>query len=448
MKAMSETNVQQPTQSTVAQPAPQGNVPAHYEGVPGPTKGKKLAAWEDFEGELRQREREIASMLPSHITRERFLNSAISAVKQNPDLLKATPRSLFAAVTKSAQDGILPDGREGVITLYGDTAQWNPMAYGLRKRARELDGIIIDAQVVCEGDKFIWHQGDDPRIEHIPATLGKPRGMKIGAYAIFKREDGNILHREVMDMTQIEAVRGQSKAANSLMWTKFSEEGYRKTVIRRGIKTVPVSEKLEQIVRGDDDQFDFTQEPSAVITPPRPTKPGSEFERKPKEPEKPSSGAGSEGEAGSAPIVQTASQKPQDGQAQPASQDTAKPEAASVEPAQKEQPAKEAKPRKKKGGDAPVPDSTSGRSNSTSTTPPPAEPVAKSGAPSEPQEETALQRGTRLLALCRTIPDVADLRQSIKEELEEAKLTEELKLWDGKGGLCDQRTDAITKGSP
>ena len=82
--------------------------------------------------------------------------SALAAVKQTPELLNATPRSLFASVTKSAQDGLLPDGREGVIVVYREkqrgggaqnTAQWNPMTYGLRRRARELDGLIVSAHV-------------------------------------------------------------------------------------------------------------------------------------------------------------------------------------------------------------------------------------------------------------------------------------------------------------
>lgn len=227
---------------------------------------KALAKWEDFETELKEREQAIVSMLPQHISKQRFINSAIAAVKQTPDLLTATPRSLFTAVTKSAQDGLLPDGREGVITLYkekqGDAwvkvAQWNPMTYGLRKRAKELDGVIVNAQVVHENDRFVRHEGDEPHIEHDPAPLGQPRGPMIGAYAII-RSDATILHREVMDATQIEAVRAQSKAPDSLMWRKFTEEAWRKTVIRRALKSVPCSEKLEAIVRRDEDQFDFSE---------------------------------------------------------------------------------------------------------------------------------------------------------------------------------------------
>jgi recombination protein RecT len=231
-----------------------------------------MARWQDFETELKAREASIVAMLPQHVTKARFVNSAIAAVKQTPDLLLATPRSLFTAITKSAQDGLLPDGREGVITVYKEkqkdnswqhVASWNPMTYGLRKRARELDGLIVNAQIVYEHDRFVRLEGDDPRLEHEPAPLGTTRGAMIGAYAII-RSATHILHREVMDAEQIEAVRRQSKLPDGLMWKTFTTEAWRKTVIRRALKTVPCSEPLESIVRRDEDQFAFADEPTAT----------------------------------------------------------------------------------------------------------------------------------------------------------------------------------------
>lgn len=210
----------------------------------------------------------IEAQLPSYIGWDRFRATAISAVRQTPAILEATTSSIFSALTKAAQDGLMPDGREGVITVYsgknGKEAVWNPMLYGLRKRARELDNVIIDAQAVYSGDTFVWHQGDEPKIVHTPAPLGGERGQLIGAYAIFRDKDGVVLHREVMGRDQIEATRGQSRAKDSLMWTTFKEEAYRKTVVRRGVKTVPVGAQLDQIVRRDDEAFAFSDRPQPV----------------------------------------------------------------------------------------------------------------------------------------------------------------------------------------
>ena len=264
-------------------------VPNEAPAVHPPAKADRTT-WQGFEKELKDRENEIARMLPPHIDPARFHACAVAAVKQNPELLECNLRSLFQSITRSAQDGILPDGREGVINIYrtkvskpnvtpevwAKMAQWNPMAHGLRKRARELDKMLIDAQVVYRNDKFVWSQGDDPKIEHLPAQLGVDRGDMIGAYAIFKREDGLILAREVMAKGEIETVQEQSKSKDGLMWKKFTGEAWRKTVIRRGIKAVPVSSALQEIVkRADEEDFEFPQETSppiveGALVPPRP----------------------------------------------------------------------------------------------------------------------------------------------------------------------------------
>lgn len=223
--------------------------------------------FEGFRGEILSREDELGSILPPHISREKFVNTAIIAVKNNPDLLSCDRRSLHAAVTKAAEDGLQPDGREGVITYFKvdgtKQAQWNPMLFGIRKRARELCDMIVDAQVVYENDTFIWHQGDDPRIEHQPAPLGTDRGKPIGAYAVFKQA-GTVLHREVMDFKQIEATKSVSRAQNGAMWTKFWTEAWRKTVIRRGIKTVPSVPQFERLVAREDEHVEFTSRGNVV----------------------------------------------------------------------------------------------------------------------------------------------------------------------------------------
>lgn len=262
----------------------------------------KKEAWENFQAELEKRATEIGSQLPSNIPRDRFLNASIAAVKQTPSILTATPRSLFAALTKAAQDGLLPDGREGVITVfsqkvpnttpqaYENVAQWNPMFYGLRKRAREIDGIIIDAQVVFVGDEFEYELGDQPFIRHKP----KPRAERLDAsaglavYAIFRHPTEGILHREVMWKPEVFDTMNQSRAKTSLMWTTFWTEGWKKTVGRRGSKSVPVSPDLERLITRDDENFEFpTAAPAAARTLPPPVPEDEETEAVTIEPEKP-----------------------------------------------------------------------------------------------------------------------------------------------------------------
>lgn len=248
----------------------------------------KREAWETFNDELNKRADEIGSQLPANVSRERFIGASLAAVKATPGILAATPRSLMAALTKAAQDGLLPDGREGIITVYNTTkdgvlAQWNPMFYGIRKRARELDGIIIDAQVVVEGDEFDYELGDEPRINHKPKARAEviDASKGIAVYAIFRHPTEGILHREVMWKPEVFAVMNQSRAKTSLMWTTFWTEGWRKTVGRRGAKSVPVSPQLERLITRDDESFDFPKAQAMIESRPTPPSPPAEDEPDP-----------------------------------------------------------------------------------------------------------------------------------------------------------------------
>lgn len=257
--------------------APETELPPVQPEAQLPAAINRAEAWQTFKQELEQRADEIGSQLPPNVTPARFIGASVAAVKANPDILLATPRSLFSAVTKAAQDGLLPDGREGIITVYHQkvrgsnperrewVAQWNPMFFGIRKRARELDGIIIDAQVVIDGDEFDYELGDRPFIKHKPKVRADrvDAASGVAVYAIFRADDDRILHREVMFKPDVFDVMNQSRAKDSLMWTTFWTEGWRKTVGRRGSKSVPMSAKLEQIIHRDDENFDFAKLPSA-----------------------------------------------------------------------------------------------------------------------------------------------------------------------------------------
>lgn len=276
-------------------------------------KPVNLATWEGFQTELQNREVEIKAQLPPNIDPKRFIGAAIAAVKQNPLILTATPRSLFSAVTKAAQDGLLPDGREGVINVYNvkvstnpdrweKQAQWLQMIYGIRKRARELGEIIIDCQIVYDGDVFRQVQGDSPSIVHEPAALGANRGNAIGAYAIFRHGD-EVLHREVMSADEIELVRSKSKNPDGLLWSTFWTEGWKKTVARRGVKSVPSSPKLDQVFSRIDEDYEF---PAIAVTPaprlPPSAPPAPQLPPAGSKPtSKPQAGTDSDGAGGEAP---------------------------------------------------------------------------------------------------------------------------------------------------
>lgn len=208
-----------------------------------------------FRHELDGMADQFAAALPAHIPAERFTRVLMTAAQNNQDLFKCDRRSLWNAAMKAAQDGLLPDGREGAIIPYGKQAQWIPMVAGLRKKARNSGEIATwECHVVYENDDFDYLLGDDERIYHRPALSN--RGKAIAAYSIAVLKSGE-KSREVMSFEEIEEVRKCSRAPNAGPWAKHWGEMARKTVARRHSKVLPMSTDLDDLIRRDDDLYDF-----------------------------------------------------------------------------------------------------------------------------------------------------------------------------------------------
>lgn len=208
-----------------------------------------------FRQTLDQMQQQLKMALPAHISVEKFQRVATTAVQTNPDLLnteKVNRNSLFGALVRAAQDGLLPDGREGAIIPFKGKAQWMPMVSGIMKKVRQSGEVSSwDAFAVYEKDKFQRLLGDDQRIYHEPYEEGDP-GEVIGAYSIVTFKDGT-KSKDYMPRWRIEKAREQNPIGkNSLMWTKFYDEGAIKTVIRHHSKRLPMSTDIEAFFERDE----------------------------------------------------------------------------------------------------------------------------------------------------------------------------------------------------
>lgn len=230
--------------------------------------GKQLSVMDQFRRDLGRMEGQFSNALPAHIPTERFVRVVMTAVQNNPKLLKCTRQSLFNACMRAAQDGLLPDGREGAIVPFGDnedgrkaadTASWMPMIYGIRKKARN-SGEIADwfCENVYEGDEFEYVMGDDPHIYHKPKLVGGVERKIIATYSICKFKDGT-LSREVMSIAQVEDIRKNYSRAKKGPWSDpvSYPEMVRKTVARRHSKSLPMSTDLDTVMRRDDELYNF-----------------------------------------------------------------------------------------------------------------------------------------------------------------------------------------------
>jgi recombination protein RecT len=204
---------------------------------------------------LEQRHNELRNALPAHMPPERFIRVVLTAVQQNPDLLACTRQSLWNASMRAAQDGLLPDGRDGAIVPYKDVATWMPMIGGLLKRFRNSGQFkSIATNVVRQGEEFTyWIDEHGEHMRHVP---GDGQGELVKVYAMAETKDGGVMIR-VMPIVDVEKRRKASKVPQGPMWRDWYEEAAMKTVLRNLAKHLPMSSDLDDLVRRDDDLYDF-----------------------------------------------------------------------------------------------------------------------------------------------------------------------------------------------
>ena len=113
------------------------------------------------------------SLQGTGITVQRFLATAKTAVQTHTDkdrLASADRNSLYLSIKKAAGDGLMPDGREAALVVYGSQVQYQPMVQGLVKLARNSGEIeSINSEVVYENDEFeLYHDFDGVKFKHVP----------------------------------------------------------------------------------------------------------------------------------------------------------------------------------------------------------------------------------------------------------------------------------------
>ncbi len=194
---------------------------------------------------------QFAMALPKHITPDRMVRVALTAIQNTPKLLECDKQSLYSAVMRSAQLGLEPDGVLGQAYLipFAGKVQFIVGYKGLidlARRSGEVSNII--AKEVCANDifKITWH--DEIPFRHEQPSSGV-RGDVIGFWALARFKDGGF-HWDYMTIDEIRTVRDQSSGWQSAKkynktaespWEKHFNEMAKKTVIRRIAKYLPMS---------------------------------------------------------------------------------------------------------------------------------------------------------------------------------------------------------------
>lgn len=195
---------------------------------------------------------QLAASLPEGITVEKFASVTLTAlmddaVRQSDEskrLIACDRLSLFQAVIKCAQDGLLPDGREAALVKRGKTAVYQPMVGGFRKIAGQ-HGWTIRSEAVYANDEFDFTT-EPPTIAHRPVRPGEERGQIVAAYAVARHRDGR---REQVVMPQEDIAKRRAQATTDQVWAKWPAEMSEKTVVRDLFAELPLDPADKRVAR-------------------------------------------------------------------------------------------------------------------------------------------------------------------------------------------------------
>jgi len=235
---------------------------------------------------------------------ERFLRMVKNAVLKDPKIAEATTQSVYLECMKAAADGLVLDGREATLTRFvtnkrvqDERGKWVdnwqtevayiPMVAGIMKRVRNSGEITawtvgLVYQKEYEQGLFSYVAAPVADLRHTPIIIGD-RGPVVAAYSAVRLRDGT-MHYEVMRLDELEAIKNRSKSKKTINkgkdneqivitgpWATDEEEMFKKTVIRRHSKRLPVSSELLDITRRVDALYDREQDAYVVADlPPEP----------------------------------------------------------------------------------------------------------------------------------------------------------------------------------
>jgi recombination protein RecT len=197
----------------------------------------------------------ISEALPKDFNKARFIQNTVALMQDNKDLAKYPQAKIVPGLLKGAYLGLDFFNKECYLIPYGQDLQFQIDYKGQVKLVKKYAVRPVDeifARIVREGDEFSEEVRDnDPVINFKPKPFNN--GKIIGAFAVCRYKDGGA-KTEIMSAEQLDQAKRMSKAQTGTAWKFFPEEMYKKTVIRRLCKGIPIeleNSKQEALVHDE-----------------------------------------------------------------------------------------------------------------------------------------------------------------------------------------------------
>lgn len=195
---------------------------------------------------------QIRLALPVHMSPDRMMRVALTAINKTPKLLDCTQESILSCLMQCSQYGVEPDGRHAHLIPYGNQCTLIIDYKGivaLVRRSGEVNDIYAD--VVCENDRFEFQKGRDRKLTH-SYDLRQPRGDVIGVYSYVVPKEGADSF-EIMSVDEVEAIRARSRSGKAGPWVSdWNEMAKKGLALNTPIPTPAGWARMERLAVGDE----------------------------------------------------------------------------------------------------------------------------------------------------------------------------------------------------
>lgn len=204
---------------------------------------------------------EMAKALPKHISADRMMRIATTALRTNPKLGECSQFSFLGCVLSAAQLGLevnTPLGHAYLIPRNSKTGMECTLQVGyqgyldLARRSGEVASIYAEA--VYPGDIFDYERGLNPSLKHKPSEAdGREEQRLSHVYAVAKLKSGESIFT-VLTRGQVEKYRkrGASGSNAKTPWDTDYEAMAKKTAVRRLFTWIPKSAEVASMVAIDE----------------------------------------------------------------------------------------------------------------------------------------------------------------------------------------------------
>lgn len=183
----------------------------------------------------------LGKLLPPGVGVDRFTRTTMVAIQNNPGVLEADRQSLYNAISRAAQDGLLPDGREAALIVYntkaGKLVRYGQMVEGVIKQLGKAGIHAYAASVYSNETVEIWNDDRGQHVTHKPVPFGD-RGQLVGVFA--SARIGEQTYVETMNIDEIDKVRASSRSGENGPWKVWYDRMAQKSVLHRLKKRLPI----------------------------------------------------------------------------------------------------------------------------------------------------------------------------------------------------------------